>query len=70
MLQRLQSAWRKWRENSRQRSVDRALYKAGGGGNPTRQATRGSAYAPGDVRHAERAADEVAGQDSSRDAVD
>jgi len=29
MLQKLRGAWGRWRENSRQYKVDRALYKAG-----------------------------------------
>jgi hypothetical protein len=31
MVQRLVAAWRRWRENSRQYKIDRALYKAQGG---------------------------------------
>jgi hypothetical protein len=40
---------------SRQRQIERALYKAGGSGLPTQQATRGNAYVP-DARRAERTA--------------
>ncbi len=29
MLQKLRSAWGKWRENSRQYKLNRAMYKAG-----------------------------------------
>src|SRR5262245_9759413 len=62
MLDKRTQSWRQWRESSRQRQIDRALYKAGGGGLPSRQATRGNAYV-GDVRQAERSAD-AAGQSS------
>jgi hypothetical protein len=56
MLEKLTQSWREWREASRQRQVERALYKAGGGGLPSRQATRGNAYVP-NARQAERSAD-------------
>jgi hypothetical protein len=62
MLEKLTHSWRQWRESSRQRQVDRALYKAGGGGLPSRQATRGNAYVP-TARQAEKSA-EAAGQSS------
>jgi hypothetical protein len=35
MLQKLRTSWRKWREDSRQYKIDRALYKSGGGGSQT-----------------------------------
>jgi hypothetical protein len=66
MLDALKLRWRRWRESSRQRKVDRALYKAGGGALPTRQATRGTAYAP-NARQAERTAESV-GSDAADDA--
>jgi hypothetical protein len=67
MFQNLQQKWQRWRAASRQRQLDRALYKAGGGGLPTRQATRGNAYVP-DVRHAERTAESVGGSTDDKDA--
>jgi hypothetical protein len=66
MLDALKLRWRRWRESSRQRQVDRALYKAGGGGLPTRQTTRGTAYVP-NARQAERTAESV-GSDAADDA--
>ena len=56
MLEKLQQTWRQWRADSRQRQLDRALYKAGGGGLPSRQATRGNAYVP-DARGVEKTAE-------------
>jgi hypothetical protein len=32
MFQRVFPAWRQWREQRRQYAIERALYKAGGGG--------------------------------------
>jgi hypothetical protein len=58
MLERIKQSWQRRRVESRQRQIDRALYKAGGGGLPTQQATRGNAYVP-DARGAERKADSV-----------
>jgi hypothetical protein len=58
MLDSLTRKWRVWRENSRQRQIERALYKAGGGGLPTRQTTQGNAYVP-DAEGAEHAAESV-----------
>jgi hypothetical protein len=58
MLNGLKQQWQRWREDSRQRQVERALYKAGGGGLPTQQATRGNAYVP-DARGTERTAESV-----------
>lgn len=56
MLDKIEESWRGWRESRRQRQIDRALYKAGGGGLPSRQATRGNAYVP-QARHAEQSAE-------------
>jgi hypothetical protein len=58
MFQNLQQKWQRWRAASRQRQVERALYKAGGGGLPSRQATRGNAYVP-DASGAEKTAESV-----------
>jgi hypothetical protein len=58
MFQNLQQKWQRWRAASRQRQVERALYKAGGGGLPSRQATRGTAYVP-DASGAEKTAESV-----------
>jgi hypothetical protein len=58
MFEKVTQSWRRWRESSRQRQLERALYKAGGGGLPTQQATRGNAYVP-DARGAESAAESV-----------
>jgi hypothetical protein len=58
MLERFKQTWRRRRADSRQRQIERALYKAGGGGLPTQQATRGNAYAP-DAQQAERTAESV-----------
>lgn len=58
MFEKLHQKWQRWRADSRQRQIDRALYKAGGGGRPTQQATRGNAYVP-DARHAEQTAESV-----------
>jgi hypothetical protein len=58
LLERITQRWQRWRAESRQRQIDRALYKAGGGGLPTQQATRGNAYVP-DARAAERTAESV-----------
>jgi hypothetical protein len=58
MLARIKQTWQRWRTESRQRQIERALYKAGGGGLPTQQATRGNAYVP-DARQAERTAESV-----------
>jgi hypothetical protein len=35
MLQQLHAKWRSWRESRRQYKIERALYKAGGGRNPS-----------------------------------
>jgi hypothetical protein len=58
MFQNLQQKWQRSRAASRQRQVERALYKAGGGGLPSRQATRGNAYVP-DASGAEKTAESV-----------
>jgi hypothetical protein len=58
MFEKLQQRWQQWRADSRQRQLDRALYKAGGGGLPSRQATRGTAYVP-DASGAEKTAESV-----------
>ena len=58
MFEKLHQKWQSWRADSRQRQIDRALYKAGGGGLPTQQATRGNAYVP-DARQAEQTAESV-----------
>jgi len=67
MFEKLQQKWQRWRAGSRQKQVERALYKAGGGGLPTRQATRGNVYVP-DADHAQRTAESV-GADASEDST-
>lgn len=52
--------WRGWRERRRQYAIDRAVYKAGGGGSPSRQATRDTAYAQ-NARNASQAAEDATG---------
>jgi len=39
MLQTLRDAWGKWRESRHQHAVERALYKAGGGHDPSKPAS-------------------------------
>ena len=58
MFEKLHQRWQQWRADSRQRQLDRALYKAGGGGLPSRQATGGNAYVP-DASGAEKTAESV-----------
>jgi hypothetical protein len=57
MVRKLRDAWRKWRENSRQYALERALYKAGGEERPARRPS-GTAYAPsaGDISQSAEAA--------------
>jgi hypothetical protein len=35
MFGKLKAVWRRWRESRRQYAIERALYKSGGGSNPT-----------------------------------
>jgi hypothetical protein len=58
MLARIKQTWQRWRTESRQRQIEHALYKAGGGGLPTQQASRGNAYVP-NARQAEPTAGSV-----------
>lgn len=66
MIPKLKQRWRRWREDSRQRQIERALYKGGGGGLPSRQATRGNAYVP-DARGAEKTAESVGSDTADKD---
>jgi hypothetical protein len=65
MLEKFKQTWQRWRADSRQRKIDRALYKAGGGALPTQQATRGNAYVP-DARQAERTAESIGASSDDR----
>ena len=52
MVTKLRSLWARWRESSRQNAIDRALYKAGGGGGARDGGAPGTAGGSGssDVR--------------------